>query len=241
MNIRRQRPTSVLVIAILSLLFGFSFGLQGCMGKGMTFFWAALEKNLPPQMQPPNPGDPNAPQAPAAGADPMMLAQLKLLREDPSFLPITTTFLVAFVLAGVLQCVAGIGLIMMKNWGRVLAILVALVILVTTVGNVTYELIVLAPVEMAMADIVPAMIFNMKTMPQMTNFFRVVGPLPQLVLVAVTIYYLTRKDIKAAFTAPPTEADAKVAALDQPRPAEAPPAAGPRMVTLVDPDERFRS
>lgn len=243
MNIRRQRPTSVLVIAILSLLFGFSFGLQGCMGKGMTFFWAGFEKHLPPQMQPPDPNNPNAPQAPAPGADPMMLAQLKLIREDPSFLPITTTFFVTFMLAGLLQCVAGVGLIMMKHWGRVLAILVALVILVTTVGNVAYELIVLAPVEAAMADIVPAMIFNMKTMPQMTNFFRVAGPLPQLVLVAATIYYLTRKDIKAAFTAPLEQAaaDAKVAALDQP-PAPATPQTGmPRPVTLAEPDERFTS
>src|SRR5687767_12230502 len=130
-NIRRPRPTSVLVLGILSLLFGFSFGVQGCAGKGMTFFWAAFEKHLPPQMQPPDPNNPNAPQAPQAGADPMMLAQLKLIRDDPSFLPITTAFFVTFMLAGLLQCVAGIGLIMMKNWGRVLAILTALLILVT--------------------------------------------------------------------------------------------------------------
>lgn len=124
----RARPTLLTVMGILNIVVGSLFLLLYiCAGVGLL--WMFTARDIPGM--PVNPF-------------PDLLEFLR--RELPSYIPVTiAVILLSFVLS-VLLIVAGIGLLNVRRWGRVLSLVYSVFMIVVQLGHVIYLLAVANPV-----------------------------------------------------------------------------------------------
>ena len=127
-----RRPTVILVMAILNIVFGgFWLLFVLCGGFGLAVM-AVM------------PTPPNTPGA-VAGA-PMIQGLSKV----PGYLPFAITNLITALILSVILIVCGIGFIGMKKWARWMALGYSIVYVIFQVASLTYTLTVLDP---AMAEV----------------------------------------------------------------------------------------
>jgi hypothetical protein len=209
MNIRRPRPTAVLVLAILYFVFGFGFLAGGCFGKGSVYLYTFLDQNLP---------------ADAMADNPMAAAQLDLIRNDPTYVPVATVFLVLYLVVGTLQLVAGYGLLSMKRGSRRLALVVAGLVLAITVVNLLYEFVVLVPRELRGAGgAMGPMPFDPQAFALAMALVRVIGVLPEAGVCIAALWFLTRPQVRDAFLAVPAPPEDDLPSRPVPADAAIPP------------------
>jgi hypothetical protein len=128
-----KRPTPVTVLGILSIVFS-SLGLMSnlCCGVGLLVFAGMITQ---------------------AGADNPQLLPLKdfidgINRAAPGLMAYFVTLMVAGTILSAMLLIGGIGLLQMKNWARVLCILVAVLQLLLQAGNFIYNTAVIQPAVM---------------------------------------------------------------------------------------------
>ena len=143
----RNRPTIVFVMAILNIVFGTLGFLTACCAGGSTLFMQFVP--FPP-----------APWNPKEGLYKPMIDVLD--QEAPSHLTVQVGSLGLSLLLAALLIVAGIGLIRMHGWARVLAILSSVGGIVVLVGTFIYGIIALNPaMHKAQAALMESMQKNM--------------------------------------------------------------------------------
>jgi hypothetical protein len=127
----RKRPTAVLVMAILNIVFG-SLGLACylCAGVGILFIVMALNQ----------PG--------AAKAPEMRQVQeifQSMAERIPGFLPVMIGNLIFSFVMAIWLLVCGIGLLKMMNWARIGSIIFAILTILEQLGSLIYRFTVLNP------------------------------------------------------------------------------------------------
>jgi hypothetical protein len=126
----RNRPTIVFVMAILNMVFGALGFLTACCAGGITLFMQFVP--FPP-----------APWNPKEGLYKPMIEVLD--QEAPNHLTVQVVSYGLSLLLAALLIVAGIGLIRMHGWARVLTILTSLGGIVVLIGTFIYGIIALNP------------------------------------------------------------------------------------------------
>jgi len=126
-----KRPTAVTVLGILNIVFG-SLGLAGnlCCGVGLLVFAGAINQ--------------------AAAQNPQQFQPFKdmidgITRAAPWLLAYFVAMLIVGTVLGVMLLIGGIGLLKLKNWARILSILVAVLHLLLQAGNFVYNVSVIQP------------------------------------------------------------------------------------------------
>jgi hypothetical protein len=127
----RKRPTAVLVIAVLNLVFGASNLLCVlCAGAGVGFLALAL-------------GQPGAARDPAVGDLKEALASAS--REVPLLVPVWVGDAVVSLVLAVVMVVAGLGLLGMRRWARVLSIVYGVATLLAQTTSLAVHFLLLNP------------------------------------------------------------------------------------------------
>ena len=130
---KRNRPTLVLVMGILSIVFG-SLGLifsLCCVGQMVAFHKTAASAGV------------NVP-----GADKVASARLETMeREVPNYVALELTHRAFWVLFATILLIGGIGLIFMRNWGRWCCILYALIMPLVQVVGLWWRFTKVTPAE----------------------------------------------------------------------------------------------
>jgi len=127
----RQRPTVLTVMGILNIVLGSLFVLCNiCGGIGLLFGASGQGR----QFQ----GGPN----PFAEINELFNF---LQAEIPSFVVIKVCELVVSLLASVLLVIAGIGLLSVRNWGRILSIAYSVIGILVTLGSLVFTLAIVNP------------------------------------------------------------------------------------------------
>ncbi|HMC66536.1 MAG TPA: hypothetical protein VKI65_16495 [Gemmataceae bacterium] len=126
----RQRPTVVLVMAILNFVFGgLGFFWVICAGLGLLVV-VSLAKNAPPP--------------PGGGRNP--LADLsEMFNSIPGFIPYTIIASILGLIVDIVLIVAGIGLLKMKPWARWTCVAYGFYGIVASLGGLVYTLTVVNP------------------------------------------------------------------------------------------------
>jgi hypothetical protein len=170
----RQRPTPVLVIAILHFTFGGMSLFWGLCGIGMQVgMHFAQANNLIPK---PPPGPPGSPQ-------PMTQADIQKFQEEriPYFRETTYGNMGYDLVLSSLMVIAGFGLLRMRSWGRSLSIAYAGLSIAHKIVMMFYAFIFVFPV---MDELVPEMLSRMGPQPpflgNMMTFFMKMVPVMQL-------------------------------------------------------------
>jgi hypothetical protein len=122
-----KRPAGVTAVAVLSIVFGALALLLGVCGGGLQAVGLA---NLPP---------------PGAGDEPEIIVHEELQKALPAIDVIQLLDLLVVGGLGLGLVLAGIGLLNMQGWGRVLALLVAAVMAVHAVADLGFNVAVYAP------------------------------------------------------------------------------------------------
>jgi hypothetical protein len=122
-----ERPAAVTTMGILNIVFG-SLGLLASTCCGIGFLFAlSVSEALP------------------GGINPMRHLMDFLNREIPGYTAyLILSFVVSFLLS-VLLLTAGIGLLNMHSWGRVLSLICGGALFVTQVGSLIYQLAYVNP------------------------------------------------------------------------------------------------
>jgi hypothetical protein len=119
-----------MVIAILNFIFG-GLGLIGSLCGGVAFVvGAALLQSLPPGPA----GTPNPAQE-----------LTKFFQSIPGYIPFMIVSLILGAIMGVVLIVAGVGLLQMRNWGRITSIVYAIAMIIISLFNLGYNLAVVSP------------------------------------------------------------------------------------------------
>jgi hypothetical protein len=206
-NPTSNRPTAVLVIAILHFVFG-GFGLLGTVCGGAYL----LVISLIPLPQPP--GQAKIP----TYADIMSAIDEKA----PGFIAVTIGGMVFSLVLSVLMIVAGFGLVRMRPRGRTLSIVYATLSILTTLLSFVYNLVVAMPVMPGvMEQMLPtgaagpgnpqqaqAMQNMMRSIFNMSYYAGLATPFIQMIypVSVLIVMYLPR--VRAAFReGPPTAAE----------------------------------
>lgn len=132
----KDRPTSVFVIAILHLVFGFmGLLLYLCAGGGLALLYGLASAS-------PNP-NPNNP----AGNPFAMLKELPVAfyNNIPGVVPYFIVTLGIGFIFNIVIIVAGFGLLKMKKWARTASILYGVVTIVLVLGSAVYQLTIYNP------------------------------------------------------------------------------------------------
>jgi hypothetical protein len=194
----RNRPASVLVIAILNIILG-SLGFLCSLCMGGTSLAAPLMLKL----------EAKGPQAGKTMAgDPLLQARLMEKEIPHGFLIMGINYSVFLVLSALLLA-GGIGLVGMRHWARTLTILVALLTIIAHAAHLVYMFLVLMPAQKRVnAEVME----QIKTQPQgqqiaeITKQFEGLGEAVPVVITAAIIIYsivviavLVSGGVKAAF------------------------------------------
>jgi hypothetical protein len=125
---KRVRPTSVTVMGILNIVFGsLSLLCMVCMGISL------LVLSSPDMLRLPN------------GVNPVADMWDFMKREIPGYVAITIGSLVLGLIMSILLLTAGIGLLNMQNWARVMSILYSIVTVLTQLGSLIFTLAFVNP------------------------------------------------------------------------------------------------
>jgi hypothetical protein len=197
-----QRPTPVLVIAILHLVFGglsFVFGL--CSGVMLAIGPASFTPQPPP-----GPAGAQIPVPP----DLALRQQRFLEQEIPFYRTITVTQLVLWLILSAVLIVAGIGLLGMRPWSRRLSLAYGIGSIVTQLASFIYTVTLMLP---AMSAFYKQLEQDFPQAGPIWAFSRM-GVWMSLVIVPVGLAYpivvlvlLTRPKIVAAFANQPVLTD----------------------------------
>ena len=203
-----QRPVSVLVLAILLIVFG-GIGLLGsfCGGGLMILVFTVFPefvRNNPPLAQ--NPG---------------IQAQIQLIEGVPHFVPVTITVVVLSAVVEIGQIISGIGLLGMRPWARLLAIVVCGMSIGIVIASTLYQTFIVIPEQARLLGL------NAAPGSHMGDWAGTFASLPSVVFAIVTIVMLARPSIRDAFVGIPPMRD-EPRDWDGPRDRpEPPPPAGP--------------
>jgi hypothetical protein len=127
---RRERPTAVLVMAILNLIFGsMGFFCYLCAGGSLLFMFT---------VKIPNP--------PGMGTGGMYDGLLENLKSIPGYWPITITTLSLNLALAIALVIAGIGLLRMKPWARWTCVVYSIVDIVLSIFSGIYTFRYVNPV-----------------------------------------------------------------------------------------------
>ena len=132
----QKRPTAILVVAILLIVFGGLRAFGGCCAIGVLGMSDSIQQL---QKQNPNP-------------QPINDVELRLGEEIPGYKAVMMISLALSIITGGLELVSGIGLLKPRAWARTLAIGVSAVIILTDVVNLGYQVISVIPVRNRLLD-----------------------------------------------------------------------------------------
>jgi hypothetical protein len=174
----KYRPTPVLVIAILHLVgggLGLFFSLCGCAGLLM----GSAFSSFPMPTAPARPGQPSPPPPPGPGE------VMKFYNENvPGYQAFTIGSLaVSFLLDGMLLA-AGVGLLNMRPWARVLSLVYAPISIVNRLVAFVYQLVLVVPATEKLYAQNPALA-------GMSSFMSITSVLGLVVSLLFIIYPLT--------------------------------------------------
>ena len=220
-----NRPTSVLVIAILHFVLG---GLGLACGLMNTASTAITMAN--PGLAAGGAGNP--------GANFAVAQNQYLDAHAPYWKVITMAFTIVDILISVVMIIAGFGLLQMRPWGRSLSLFYAGASIVFQIGRLLFSLCYLLPTLTAFYDSFLATAApgpQTQTMAIMRPFLY---PLSLLGLVGliypiVVFVIMLRPSVAAAFRGAPTVPD------DADRPEPTPTGYGDAAPGYGDPDDRF--
>jgi hypothetical protein len=124
----QQRPTMILVMAILNIVFG-GFGLMGSLcGGAFTLIFMNLD-------------------LPFGGQGNPVREMYSLLEQRiPGYTVIMASYFVLHALLGTALIIAGIGLIRMKTWARWTSIAYSLITIVVTIANSAFTVMYVNPI-----------------------------------------------------------------------------------------------
>jgi hypothetical protein len=190
---KRERPTSVLVLAILQIVFGsLCFLLTTCGG---AFQLASANKMFKP---PPGQG--------ALKEDPEEKLEKLMEQKVPVYKSIQVAQLGLGLVLSVALVVSGIGLLKLRPWARTLALAYAVISILETICSIVYELLFAMPVlrefvagERARPGLKAEekMVFDMM---EIVGNFAVFAPLIILIFPIVVLIILLRPNVRAAFS-----------------------------------------
>jgi fumarate reductase subunit D len=188
-----ERPTSITVLSILNIIFG-SLGtlLYCCGGAGILFMLSMLN---------------------SAGSDPQVQELKTMWQTLENNIPGWNAFLigsmVAALITSVILLLSGIGLLNMKNWGRMLGLTYAVLAIIVQLGSIGYNMAVVNP---AMAKLQTELQQKGGNMPgggnpmagnSMTNTAsQIIGSVFGLALAVANLIILLQPGVIAAFYAP---------------------------------------
>jgi hypothetical protein len=198
MNIRK-RPTPVLVIAILHLVGGTLLLLSSACGAAMQGIAAGMQPGA-------GPGGP--------GMISQQQMQAELEKQIPGYTAVTYAQMGGDFLFGIVLVVAGIGLLSMQPWARLLSIIYAIFSILNHIFSLVYALAVVVPGTQAVLEKTFASDPNLKAalpgmggmMSGLMVFGVVVGALFIVYPITVLIV-LTRRSVVAAFRGELPEAE----------------------------------
>lgn len=196
------RPTPVTVIAILHLVFG---GL----GLLCSLFALLMQSVFDPTKLMAMGG---APPGAAKGIDPQEL--MKQVQERmPSYIQTAgIAFGAVDVILSIMLIIAGIGLLQMRSWGRILSILYAVVSILIKIAFAVYTFILVMPVSREVNQVMfqqlraqaknpqeQAMMQAMMGMADMMSMLQAVVPLITMVYPIVVLVIMFLKSTRQAF------------------------------------------
>jgi hypothetical protein len=126
---QRERPTAVLVLAILNFVFG-GLGIAALCCGAMAAGLLAAVFNLAPTPRPGQPAPPNL---------------MEMFQSIPGYIPFLIVSLILGLLVSILLIISGVGLLRMQNWARVVCLVYAIYTLLSTIGGTVYTLTVVNP------------------------------------------------------------------------------------------------
>jgi hypothetical protein len=204
----RRRPTAVTVMGVLNIVFGsLSLLCTLCLGIMFLFVSALFSQPLPPMPQ--GPGMP--PNVPPINE------VWDLMRQQVTWLMpyLIGSLLVGLVLA-IMLIIAGIGLLNMKRWGRVLSIIYAVVTIIVQVAETVAQIAYINPtMERAQQEALqkiaarnPA--FPMGAQPMgmngpMDNVWSIFGGGLMIVYAVVLLVMMLLPSVSAAFSPRPPD------------------------------------
>lgn len=188
-----QRPTSVTVLGILNILFGV-FGILGSIYSLVSFGTQNLG---------------------AATGNPVF----DIMAKSPALATWTRVSTVLGIFAAIAEMISGVGMLQLREWGRKLAVGVALyLILLTVIGFFANLLLLIRPLlDAAGATNDPAM----KAGAYAGAFAGFFGGCSGLIYPAILLFFMTRPEVAAAFMPPAPTAHSPIMP-DEPRPPEQP-------------------
>jgi hypothetical protein len=185
----KQRPVVVTVMGILNIIFGGIWLLiYTCVGVLLLFLFIALSQ--------------------AEVAREREVRELKELwtvinREVPGFNAFLIVSLVLSLLLPIIEIVAGIGLLRMRSWGRVLSIFYSAAVIASSIASLIYRFGVVNPgMERAMRDWVAQKGAQMGPDPvgsQFNNIFEVIGTFIGMSYAIILLIVMLLPTVSAAF------------------------------------------
>jgi hypothetical protein len=189
-SMQRERPTTVLVLAIFNFVLG-GMGVMSmlCLG-GMGALFLAMANVTPP------PGQPNP-----------MKEVWGMYEAIPGFIPYTIATTLLGVVLAVLLIIAGFGLLRMQTWARTICIAYAIIAILMGGVGLVYQLTTANPamatwqMENARKKGIPV-----ATPPVFADIMAVGGTLLGAIYPVTLLIVLNLSHVRAAFAAPPREA-----------------------------------
>ncbi len=174
----RQRPTAVTVMGILNIVFG-SLSLLCLACSGIILLIMANQSGL---------------------GNPVLELFEAMRREIPGYVPVTILSLTLGVLMAVLLIVAGIGLLNMRGWGRVLSIVYGIVTILTQIGAMIYQFAYVNPaMQRVHENLPPAFRGGMSGDPTFNAIMSMLGAILGMVYAIVLLIMMLLPGVSAAF------------------------------------------
>jgi hypothetical protein len=171
----RERPVSVTIFGILNIGFG-AFALLGLLSQGAMDSFATQSSN------------------PSFSS---VLAVLDEMNKNPNYLLWKHISTPLAAVGAVALLASGIGLMMLKNWGRITSIVYGICKIIFDLTNVIVLYLVLGDTIMKAFQKLPSIVLPL------VACFAVVGILLSLTYPALLLFFLTRPKCVAAFQAQP--------------------------------------
>jgi hypothetical protein len=126
-RMKRKTPGVILVVAVFHFVFA-TLDILGSICGGLVFVWMAGAS--------PHRGDPFSQ---------VLAITWQALRQIPGYLPIAIAQMIVSLGLGIVLIIAGIGLLRLRNWARMLSIAYAVFNLLLQIAWLVYHLAVIVP------------------------------------------------------------------------------------------------
>ena len=230
-----KRPTSVLVIAIFHFIFG-AFGLiAGLVGVGFGAFAVAQPPTPPGYMVTSNPPD-------------MMDTMRYMDANVPGWRVVNLTFAVLGLGISIVLLAAGIGLVLMKPWARMLSIAYGLLSILLQGCTMLYTFVYVTPAQIALYDHLPpppgmnaAQAQSIASIGKMTAGCSPFAAVLGLIYPVIVLIIMLLPSVKAAFSGAPAGAEDEADSYDRGGPPREGDYDRPPPGYGGDPDDRYGS